>query len=133
MENKDHKSSTLKVSVRNIEANEARGFSLDSGKHKLATIMFSDICGFTKMMGKDEQKTMQIIERNKRIHQKAIHSHNGSLIKEMGDGLLVSFESTHDAIRCAKDILEEVYHALERFRRSAERKDDETMVVVKVL
>lgn len=33
--------------------------------------------------------------------------------------------------KSAKDILEEVYDALERFRGSAERKDDETMVVIK--
>ena len=33
----------------------------------------------------------------------------------------------------AKEILDEVYRALERFRGSAERKDDETLVVVKAL
>jgi serine phosphatase RsbU (regulator of sigma subunit) len=35
--------------------------------------------------------------------------------------------------KSAKQILDEVYDALENFRRSAERKDDETMVVIKVL
>jgi len=35
--------------------------------------------------------------------------------------------------KSAKDILDEVYNALESFRGSAERKDDETMVVVKAL
>jgi sigma-B regulation protein RsbU (phosphoserine phosphatase) len=35
--------------------------------------------------------------------------------------------------KSARDILDEVYNALERFRGSAERKDDETMVVIKVL
>ncbi len=35
--------------------------------------------------------------------------------------------------KCAKEILDEVYGALESFRNSAERKDDETMVVVKAL
>jgi serine phosphatase RsbU (regulator of sigma subunit) len=35
--------------------------------------------------------------------------------------------------KSAKEILDEVYAALERFRSSAERKDDETMVVVKAL
>lgn len=35
--------------------------------------------------------------------------------------------------RSAKHILDAVYDALEKFRGSAERKDDETMVVVKVL
>ncbi len=108
MRNKDHKFTSLKVSVKNMEAEGDIDFSSDSGKHKLATIMFSDICGFTKMMGKDEKKTMEIVEQNKLIHQQAIYMHNGNLIKEMGDGLLASFESTHDAVRCAKSILEEV-------------------------
>ena len=35
--------------------------------------------------------------------------------------------------KSAKEILDEVYEALETFRRSAERKDDETMVVIKAL
>ncbi|CAB1056566.1 Serine phosphatase RsbU, regulator of sigma subunit [Olavius sp. associated proteobacterium Delta 1] len=35
--------------------------------------------------------------------------------------------------KSAKDILNEVYDALERFRGSAKRKDDETMVVIKAL
>jgi len=35
--------------------------------------------------------------------------------------------------KSAKDILDEVYNALESFRGSAERKDDETMVVIKSL
>jgi len=35
--------------------------------------------------------------------------------------------------KSAKDILDEVYNALERFRSSAERKDDETLVVIKIL
>jgi serine phosphatase RsbU (regulator of sigma subunit) len=35
--------------------------------------------------------------------------------------------------KSAKEILDKVYEALENFRRSAERKDDETMVVIKAL
>ena len=35
--------------------------------------------------------------------------------------------------KSAKEILHEVFGALESFRSSAERKDDETMVVVKAL
>jgi len=35
--------------------------------------------------------------------------------------------------KSAKEILDEVYAALDNFRRSAERKDDETMVVIKAL
>jgi class 3 adenylate cyclase/TolB-like protein/Tfp pilus assembly protein PilF len=109
LENQEYKPASLKVSVRKIDSSENSENSSDGGKHKLATIMFSDICGFTKMMGKDEARTMKIVEKNKQIHQKFIRSNDGNLIKEMGDGLLASFESTHDAVRCAKEIMEEVY------------------------
>ena len=108
MENKKYKPASFKVSVRKSDISVSGESSVDSGKHRLATIMFSDICGFTKMMGKDEAKTMQIVERNKQIHQKFIQNHNGTLIKELGDGLMASFESTHDAVRCAKEIMDEV-------------------------
>jgi len=108
LKNRDYKQSPLKVSVRKSETLDNPDEISDKGKHKLATIMFSDICGFTKMMGKDESQTMQIVEENKRIHQKFIYRHNGKLIKEMGDGLMASFESTHNAVRCAKEIVKEV-------------------------
>ena len=81
------------------------------GRHKLATIMFSDICGFTKLMGEDEKRAMQVVEYNREIHQRCLRHHNGVLIKEMGDGLLASFESAHDAVRCAGEIMEEVREA----------------------
>ena len=42
---------------------------LEEGQRKLATIMFSDICGFTRMMGKNEAKTLLIVQRNLEIHQ----------------------------------------------------------------
>ncbi len=111
MKNRDYRQSPLKVSVRKSETFKNPDEISEKGKHKLATIMFSDICGFTKMMGNDESRTMQIVEQNKSLHQKFINKNSGKLIKELGDGLMVSFESTHDAVRCAKEIIEEVNSA----------------------
>jgi len=39
----------------------------------------------------------------------------------------------HHCRKSAKDILQEVFAALEKFRHTAERKDDETLVVIKAL
>jgi len=39
----------------------------------------------------------------------------------------------HHCRKPAKDILQEVFAALEKFRQTAERKDDETLVVIKAL
>ena len=38
-----------------------------------------------------------------------------------------------NALKPAQDILKEVFGALDNFRYPAERKDDETLVVIKVL
>lgn len=76
-----------------------------SGTRKLATIMFSDISGYTALMGKDEDQALNIVERNLKLHREFIKKHNGELVKELGDGLMIVFESPSAAVRCAKDIL----------------------------
>ena len=78
---------------------------LEQGQRKLTTIMFSDICCYTRMMSKNESKTLQLVKRNLEIHQDSLKKHNGTLIKEMGDGLLTCFDSPSAAVSCAKEIL----------------------------
>ena len=75
-------------------------------QHKLAAIMFSDIVGYTAMMGKDEDLAFEILRKNRIIHNELIEKHNGDLIKEMGDGILTSFPLATDAVRCAIGIQE---------------------------
>jgi class 3 adenylate cyclase len=73
-------------------------------ERKLAAIMFSDIVGFTALMGEDEGATLRIIEANDRIHQKAFASSGGRLLKKLGDGMLASFDSASGAVACAREI-----------------------------
>ena len=65
-----------------------------SEKRQLAAIMFTDIVGYTALMGRDEDKAVDMLSRNRSIHQSCIEKFNGTLIKEMGDGILVSFHSS---------------------------------------
>ena len=71
---------------------------------RLAAIMFTDIVGYTALMGKDEDRAFETLRINKKIHTELIEKHNGTLIKEMGDGILVSFHSSLNAVRCAIEI-----------------------------
>ena len=71
---------------------------------RLAAIMFTDIVGYTALMGKDEDRAFETLRINKKIHTELIEKHNGTLIKEMGDGTLVSFHSSLNAVRCAIEI-----------------------------
>ncbi|MFC2124725.1 tetratricopeptide repeat protein [Bacteroidota bacterium] len=70
-------------------------------------VMFTDIVGYTSLMGSDEDKAFDMLKRNHTIHATLIKKHNGKLIKEVGDGTLCSFPLASDAVRCAMDIQKE--------------------------
>jgi TolB-like protein/Tfp pilus assembly protein PilF len=72
---------------------------------RLAAIMFTDIVGYTNLMGANEEKAVDLIRRNRKIHQSVIRKHKGKWHKEMGDGTLASFNSAIDAVYCAAEIL----------------------------
>ena len=79
--------------------------------HRHAAIMFTDIVGYTALMGSDEDKAFEVLKKNQEIHNKLINQFSGTLIKEMGDGMLISFNLASDAVRS---------HSLsERTKRSA--------------
>jgi len=75
---------------------------------QLAAIMFTDIVGYTALMGKDEDLALALLRKNKETHQKLLRKYNGKWLKEMGDGILARFQTISDAVYCAGDILEEV-------------------------
>jgi TolB-like protein/class 3 adenylate cyclase len=78
-----------------------------SEDRRLAAIMFTDIVGYTALMGSDEEQAFKILKINREIHNTVLKRHNGTLIKEMGDGILACFSSNSDAVRCAIEIQQE--------------------------
>ncbi len=73
-------------------------------KRQLAAIMFTDIVGYTALMGRNEKKALDLLEKNRGIHQTMIAKFNGQLLKEMGDGVMASFGNTYDAVMCSAAI-----------------------------
>jgi adenylate cyclase len=51
------------------------------------------IVGYTSLKGNDEKHALTILRKNKEIHQAAISRFDGKWLKEMGDGILVSFQT----------------------------------------
>jgi class 3 adenylate cyclase len=74
------------------------------GVRRLAAIMFTDIVGYTAMMGNDEQKAMEILRQNRAIQKPLIEQNNGKWLKEIGDGVLAQFDSAYDSVLCALKI-----------------------------
>jgi class 3 adenylate cyclase len=75
-----------------------------SSTRKLAAILFTDIVGYTALMGKDEQKAFELLRKNREILKPLIKQYHGTWIKELGDGILASFYTVTDAVFCTYNI-----------------------------
>ena len=48
---------------------------------QLAAIMFTDIVGYTALMGNDEQKAFELLKKNGRLQKPIIEQYNGTMDK----------------------------------------------------
>ena len=72
-----------------------------SQSRQLAAIMFTDIVGYTALMGNDEQKAFELLKKNRELQKPIIEQYNGRWIKELGDGVMASFNTVSDAVTAA--------------------------------
>ena len=73
-------------------------------RRSLAAIMFTDIVGYTALMDQDEEKAFELLKKNRSLQKPLIQQFNGKFLKEMGDGILASFDTISDAVYCAGQI-----------------------------
>ena len=73
-------------------------------KRKLAAIVFTDIVGFTKLSSKNEPAALALLEKQRELLQPIVEKNNGEWLKEIGDGLLLTFGTNRDAVDCAIEI-----------------------------
>src|SRR5450432_2789204 len=72
-----------------------------SQSRQLAAIMFTDIVGYTALMGKNEEKAFELLRKNREIQRPIIEEFGGRWIKELGDGILASFSAVSNAVYAA--------------------------------
>ena len=77
-------------------------------KKKLKAIVFTDMADFTTISAQDEQKALDLIQKQNDIIKPIVEKHNGEWLKEIGDGLLFSFDSSLEAVRCSIAIQEKL-------------------------
>jgi TolB-like protein len=73
-----------------------------SSTRRLAAILAADVAGYSRLMGADEEGTLERLKALRReLLDPKIAEHHGRIVKTTGDGLLVEFASVVDAVRCA--------------------------------
>jgi len=75
--------------------------SSTQAKRKLAAIVFTDIVGYTTLANRDEKAALKLIKQQRRLLKPIVKKFEGEWLKEIGDGLLLSFESSLSAVECA--------------------------------
>lgn len=73
-------------------------------ERRLTAIMFTDVCGFSRIMGEDERRALRVVEMANGCVESGTQVYGGRIIKKLGDGLLVEFTSAVNAVRCAVDV-----------------------------
>jgi len=70
-------------------------------ERKLAAIMFTDIAGYTALSAKDSTKSSELLTTQRDTLKPIVEKHGGSWMKEIGDGLLLTFDSATSAVECS--------------------------------
>jgi adenylate cyclase len=72
---------------------------------RLAAILAADVAGYSRLMGRDEEGTLERLKAHRRaLVDPKIAEHRGRIVKTTGDGMLVEFASVVDAVRCAAEV-----------------------------
>ena len=78
---------------------------MTSAARKLTAILAADVAGYSRLMGADEEGTLNRLKEHRReLIDPKIAEHRGRIVKTTGDGMLVEFASVVDAVKCAVEI-----------------------------
>lgn len=79
----------------------------------LASIMFTDVVGFSKLTAINEDRTMRALHRDFDLIYRCVSTFKGEVLNTMGDGMMVYFPSAVQCMQCALDI-QQTLHALKQ-------------------
>src|SRR6478672_575764 len=73
-------------------------------QRKLAAIFSTDVAGYSRLMGEDEEATIRTLTAYRAVISSLIQQYRGRVVDSPGDNLLAEFASVVDAVRCAVEI-----------------------------
>src|SRR6267378_1722382 len=94
--------------IRNLWIGEMSAGERERTERRLAAILAADVAGYSRLMGGDEEGTLERLKEHRReLVDPKLAEHHGRIVKTTGDGLLVEFASVVDAVRCAVEVQRE--------------------------
>jgi adenylate cyclase len=77
-------------------------------KRKLTAILSADVVGYSRLMGEDEDTTVQTLTTYRDVISSLIKDHQGRVVDSPGDNILAEFVSVVNSLRCAWDVQQEI-------------------------
>jgi len=77
-------------------------------KRKLTAILSADVVGYSRLMGEDEDTTVQTLTTYRDIISSLIKDNKGRVVDSPGDNILAEFASVVNSLRCAWDVQKEI-------------------------
>jgi len=94
-------------------------------KERVAFILFTDIYRSTQLWEKFPNEFGALLERHNSIHEETIISHNGEIMKNLGDGYIAIFDTADDCLACGVEI--------QRKLAKLEPLPDNTIILVRIV
>ncbi|MGE0822344.1 MAG: hypothetical protein AB7P18_09515 [Candidatus Binatia bacterium] len=77
-------------------------------QRKLAAIFSTDVQGYSRLMGENEEATIRTLTAYREVMTRLIQQHRGRVVDAPGDNLLAEFASAVDAVLAAVEIQHEL-------------------------
>ena len=77
-------------------------------ERKLTAILSADVAGYSRLMGEDEDLTIDTLTGHREMMTALIEKHKGRVVDSPGDNLLSTFPSVTQAVDCAVEIQREM-------------------------
>ena len=77
-------------------------------QRKLTAILSADVVGYSRLMGDDEEATLDTLTAYRKVFTSSIPKFRGRVVDAKGDALLAEFAAVTDAVSCAVDVQREL-------------------------
>jgi len=77
-------------------------------RRRLSTILAADVAGYSRLMGANEERTLERLDDARAVMDATIVRYGGRIANTAGDSVIAEFANPAEAVRCALEVQEEL-------------------------